>query len=158
MRALLTGGGGDRACRVAAAAASPRLLIRSSSHAPARPLALRARPLFFAPARSLFAPDRASSRPPAPLRQVILFEDYNVEELLQIATGFLQKQHLSMTSGALEALTAKLTAMVTAKDVQNGNGRAVRHGRGGGGGGTAAAFGRRKWLGWARVGRSGGRR
>ena len=58
---------------------------------------------------------------------VILFEDYNVAELMQIATGFLGKQHLTMTPEATASLEAKLAAMVNAPDVQNGNGRAVRN-------------------------------
>ena len=58
---------------------------------------------------------------------VILFEDYNVSELTAIAKGFLKKQHLNMTEEAEATLEKKLTAMVTAEDVQNGNGRAVRN-------------------------------
>ena len=58
---------------------------------------------------------------------VILFGDYNVAELMHIATGFLGKQHLTMTDEATETLNKKLGAMVVADDVQNGNGRAVRN-------------------------------
>jgi len=58
---------------------------------------------------------------------VILFEDYNVAELLEIASGFLSKQCLKMTEEATAMLAKKLTAMVEAPDVQNGNGRAVRN-------------------------------
>ncbi len=57
----------------------------------------------------------------------ILFEDYNVSELLQIAHSFLGKQHLRLTDEAEELLTKKFAAMLATKDKQNGNGRAVRN-------------------------------
>ena len=49
---------------------------------------------------------------------VILFEDYNPDELMAIAEGILKKQHLTATEGGLAALRAKLQTMVDAPDVQ----------------------------------------
>ena len=50
-----------------------------------------------------------------------------VEELMQIANGFLSKQQLSLTPDAAALLRAKFQAMADAPDKQNGNGRAVRN-------------------------------
>ena len=50
-----------------------------------------------------------------------------VEELMQIANGFLSKQQLSLTPDAAALLRAKFQAMFDAPDKQNGNGRAVRN-------------------------------
>jgi len=49
---------------------------------------------------------------------VILFEDYNPDELMAIAEGILKKQHLTATEGGLKALRTKLQTMVDAPDVQ----------------------------------------
>uniref|UniRef100_A0A7S2C2N6 CbbX AAA lid domain-containing protein n=1 Tax=Florenciella parvula TaxID=236787 RepID=A0A7S2C2N6_9STRA len=57
----------------------------------------------------------------------ILFEDYSVSELMQIARQFLGSQHLNLTDEASAMLEKQLGVMVDAKDVQNGNGRAVRN-------------------------------
>merc|ERR1712205_5514 len=62
---------------------------------------------------------------------VIVFEDYCLTELMQIADAFIRNHHLTMTPEAEVTLNQKLAGMLkiaTAQDDsrENGNGRAVR--------------------------------
>lgn len=63
---------------------------------------------------------------------VIVFEDYCLTELMQIADAFIRNHHLTMTPEAEVTLNQKLAGMLkiaTAQDDsrENGNGRAVRN-------------------------------
>ena len=73
----------------------------------------------------------AHSRCSKSVSTVILFEDYCVSELMQIAQVLIGKQHLNMTPEAEATLQKKLQSMVdlaTQGDSrENGNGRAVRN-------------------------------
>jgi len=59
----------------------------------------------------------------------VVFEDYTVEELLQIAAGMLKQDMMHLSNGGSGALTVQLRASISADPSgrEHGNGRAVRN-------------------------------
>ena len=58
---------------------------------------------------------------------VIMFDDYSVDELMQIADIVLGKSHMELGQGAREALESHCSRIASCKNADNGNGRAVRN-------------------------------
>merc|ERR1712159_529781 len=57
----------------------------------------------------------------------IHFDDYTVDELVQIARSLLQKSSFQLSEMATSALRARCQELANAKGRENGNGRAVRN-------------------------------